>query len=352
MKKVLSLIMAIVLVFGSLATTAFARSTENGDAVTVKMLNFNVAGLPKFGSGADGEGDTATIAKYINENGFDIVAVQEDFWYHSTLVSNLDGYNYRSNFSGSIPGGDGLNVFTKTMPIYNEFRQQWNAAYGDIAEGDTLTPKGFMHTVIYVGDGIYVDFYNLHADAFDTDGSKVARESNYRQIAAYVQKNYEQYGRPAIITGDFNHFLHTTPEVNSNMYQIFHEELGMKDAWVEIHNGGDYFDFAKWYQTGVSYWGHWDSVEKFLYLSGDGVEVEPIDFEYTWVTNSEGARVSDHASAECTFKFTKTAEYTEQDYDLKVVGEIPLRNFLNTVMWIFKDLIYVLSNFDEVIALL
>lgn len=349
MKRVLSLIMATLLIFGCFAMAAFAQGT---DAVTVKMMNFNVAGLPKFGGGADGEGDTRTIADYINKSNADIVAVQEDFWYHSTLVDNLNGYSYKSNFSGSIPGGDGLNVFTKNMPIYNEFRQQWNAAYGDIAEGDTLTPKGFMHTVIDVGNGIYVDFYNLHADAFDTDGSKAARESNYRQVAALVQKNYDETGRPFIITGDFNHFLHTTPEVNSNMYKIFHEELGTKDAWVELHNGGDYFNFTQWSQTGVSYWGNWDSVEKYLYKDGVDVKVEALDFEYNWVTNSDGARVSDHAAAVCTFSFTKTAEFTEKDYNLKVVGELPLRNFLNTVMWVIKDLLYVLMNFDQVIALL
>ena len=93
-------------------------------------MNFNVAGLPTF-DGTDSVGNNKKIAEYINQNKFDIVAVQEDFAYNSILVSNLDGYNHKTNHSGSIPGGDGLNIFTQTMGIYNETRVQWNDSFGE-----------------------------------------------------------------------------------------------------------------------------------------------------------------------------------------------------------------------------
>lgn len=202
------------------------------------------------------------MAEYFVENNFDIVAVQEDFSYHKPLVSNLKGFNYVTNFSGSIPGGDGLGVFTKNMPIYNEKRVTWDELYGDITEGDTLTPKGIIYTVIEIADGVYIDFYNIHADAFDTEGSRRARESNYKQVMAMVEENYSKHQRPVIITGDFNQMLHSTAEENSNMYEIFHKNGGFKDAWVEIHNEGNYFNFDKWPATHESYWGEWDSVEK------------------------------------------------------------------------------------------
>ncbi len=351
-KRLLSVFMAVIIAAGCLIFTASADETpEQSSNLTVKMMNYNIAGLPKF-DGTDGSGNTASISKYINENEFDIVAVQEDFSYHNSFVDNLNDYDYQTNFSGNIPGGDGLNIVTKDMPLYNEHREQWDDCYGDIAEGDTLTPKGLMHCVIYVGDGIYIDFYNIHADAFDGLGSRFARESNYLQLMDLVNENYEKYKRPVVITGDFNHFLHTTADINSNMYSIFHEKGELRDAWVEVHNNGDYTDFSQWYATGVSYWGNWDSVEKFLYKDGNGVEIKPVDFKYTWVKNDAGEDVSDHAAAECTFEIIKTNEFVETEYDLEVVEQSSLRNILNTIKWIFKDLIYVFSNFDQIIELI
>ena len=61
------------------------------------------------------------------------------------------------------------------MPIYNEKRVTWNEACGILTDGsDELTPKGFVYTVIDIGNGIYVDFYNLHADAYGGAGSVAA----------------------------------------------------------------------------------------------------------------------------------------------------------------------------------
>ncbi len=351
-KSIISIILVIILVLSCFMTSATAEEIyEEPVVTTVRMMNFNVAGLPKL-DGTDGSGNTAVMAEYINSNNFDIVAVQEDFSYHNSLVSNLNGYNYQTNFSGNIPGGDGLNVFTKNMPIYNEGRYQWIDSYGDISEGDTLTPKGILYSVIYIGDGIYVDFYDIHADAFDGDGSIRARESNYRQLMALVEENSKKYNRPIIITGDFNHFLHAQPEINSNMYSIFHENGGFRDAWIEVHNNGDYFNFSEWFETGTPYWGEWDSVEKFLYRNGGGIEIDAVDFKYTWIKNAADEHTSDHAAAECTFQFTKTNDFVEMNQDIEVVKQHPLRNVFNTIKWILKDLYYILSNIDQLIDMI
>ncbi|MBQ3519910.1 MAG: DUF4368 domain-containing protein [Clostridia bacterium] len=44
---------------------------------------------------------------YFTSNDFDIVAVQEDFGYHNTLVENMNGFNHKTHHAGSIPGGEG-----------------------------------------------------------------------------------------------------------------------------------------------------------------------------------------------------------------------------------------------------
>ena len=122
-------------------------------------------------------------AAYMNSNDFDIVAVQEDFGYHRHLAESLSGFTHSTNHTGGIPGGDGLNIFTKGKAVYNETRVAWNEASGILSDGsDALTPKGFVYSVIDVGNGIYVDFYNLHADAYGGEGSIAARTSHIPEI--------------------------------------------------------------------------------------------------------------------------------------------------------------------------
>lgn len=363
-KSALALILSILVISGTFTVTAFADDMPAGDipvtdetvpeepsaesGITVKMMNYNVAGMPNF-SGKDVPLAQQIIGNYIVENNFDIVATQEDFGYNRKLYKSMTGYNYRTCHTGSIPGGDGLNIYTKTMPIYNEKREQWFQAYGSISEGDLLTPKGLVYAAIDIGDGIIVDFYNMHADAFDTKGSQEARYSNYMQLATLIEQNYKKNNRPVIVTGDFNHYLHATGS-NSDQYKIFHQFLELKDAWVEIHNEGNYRDFSKWISSGISPWGNWDSVEKFLYKDGGGVTVEILDQRFVWLKDDAGADLSDHAAAEVSFKFTKTESFAENTGDLEVkILTDPLSILFNMIRWIFKDLGYILSHINELI---
>ena len=181
---------------------------DNSEKTDIKMINFNVAGLPFAAfSGTDVGANQEVAGGYLSQNDFDIVAVQEDFGYHKNLVSGMSGFGYMTNHTGSIPGGDGLNIFTTNMPIYNETRVAWNEACGILSDGsDELTPKGFVYTVIDIGNGIYVDFYNLHADAYGGQGSIAARTSQYKQLAEFIEARSAENDRPVIITGDFNNY--------------------------------------------------------------------------------------------------------------------------------------------------
>lgn len=317
---------------------------DKAEKHNVRAVNFNVAGLP-FGliSGDNVGGNQKKIGKYLSENGFDIVAVQEDFDFHNSLIRGLSGFDYITNHTGGIPGGDGLNIFTKGMPVYNETRVPWDDACGILSDGsDELTPKGFMYAVIDIGNGIYVDFYNLHADAYGGEGSRAARTSQFRQLAAFIEARSAENDRPVIITGDFNYHLHGREE-NYSLYNIFCEGLGFKDAWVEKLNGGDYFNMHDWYATGVPAWGNWDSVERFLYRAGGGVDVAVSDFKYTFVSAGDGKNASDHAAAECDFTFIKTADFTPNTQNLETV-KAPASNFIHRIIWFVTALFKVLSD--------
>ena len=325
---------------------------DKAEKSTVKAVNFNVAGLPFAAlQGEDVKGNQNVAGKYLSENNFDIVAVQEDFGYHSNLVEGMSGFNYTTNHMGNIPGGDGLNIFTKNMPIYNENRVPWNEACGILSDGsDELTPKGFVYTVIDIGNGIYVDFYDLHADAYGGAGSVAARTSQFRQLAEFIKARSAENDRPVIVTGDFNNYMHSH-EDDGALYKTLYLECGLKDAWVEFHNDGDYFNMYNWHITGLPAWGNWDSVERFMYKSGGGVDLVVSDFRYTYVRDDSGKAVSDHAAAECDFTFIKTPEFTENTQELKVVKDSG-NNFFYRLKWFFKALIMVLSDIENLPALL
>lgn len=321
---------------------------DEAEKTVLKTVNFNVAGLPFTAlTGQNVISNQKYAGRYLSSNGFDIVAVQEDFGYHKQLVNNMDGFGYSTNYTGGIPGGDGLNIFTKDMPIYNETRIEWNDASGILADGsDELTPKGFVYAVIDIGNGIYVDYYNLHADAYGGDGSVAARTSQFKQLAEFIQARSAENDRPVIVTGDFNSFIHVH-EDNGALYNTLYVECGLKDAWIEHHNNGDYFNLYNWHITDLPAWGNWDSVERFMYKSGGGVDVVVNDFRYVEVYDENGKTVSDHAAAECDFTFIKTPEFVESTQELKVNNESE-NTFLRLIKWIFKDLLMIISDIRNI----
>lgn len=317
---------------------------DKAEKYVLKTVNFNVAGLPfAMITGTNVAANQKHAGRYLSSNGFDIVAVQEDFGYHSQLIENMEGFSHSTNHSGGIPGGDGLNVFTKDMPIYNETRVEWNTASGILSDGsDKLTPKGFVYSVIDIGNGIYVDYYNLHADAYGGKGSVAARTSQIKQLAEFIQARSAENDRPVIVTGDFNNYMHVHEDEGA-LYNTLYVECGLKDAWIERHNNGDYFNFYDWHITDLPAWGNWDSVERFMYKSGGGVDVTVSDFRYVEVYDGNGKPISDHAAAECDFTFIKTPEFVENTQKLQVSNETQ-NTFLHIIKWIFKDLILIFSD--------
>lgn len=325
---------------------------DTAEKYNLKAVNFNVAGLPfAIFQGEDVGANQKVAAKYLSQNNFDIVAVQEDFGYHKQLVGSMSGFNYTTTHTGGIPGGDGLNIFTKDMPLYNETRVPWKQASGILSDGsDELTPKGFVYTVIDIGNGIYVDFYNLHADAYGGAGSVAARTSQFRQLAEFIKARSAENDRPVIVTGDFNNHIHTH-EDNGALYKTLYLECGLKDAWMEYHNNGDYFNLYNWHISGLPAWGNWDSVERFMYKSGGGVDVIVSDFRYTEVCDDDGKVISDHSSAECDFTFIKTADFVENTQELKV-SKPSGNDFIHRLRWLLTALTKVLSDLGNLPELL
>lgn len=336
--RALSAVMVLVLMVSALAFPVHAAGGKE-----VKMLNYNVAGLPRLAGligkddGSSRMQDQTALSKLLNAADYDVIAVQEDFGAHYFLASGLIRYPYKTVHSGGVPGGDGMNIFSK-YPIYNAVRTPWDKTYGIIEDGaDELTPKGILYAVLDLGDGIQVDFYDIHADAFGDAGSVAARRDNFRQLAALIQSRGT--ARPVIVTGDFNTSSHLSDGDSFTSYLI--DQCGLKDAWTELYNGGNYSDYSSHYSKG-GYWGNWDSVEKFLYRDGGGVHVDAQSFEYIDYKR-DGSSISDHNAASAVLRFTKTEDYAANSDKLSVTRPKLGTNLVNTIKSTVKDLGKVLS---------
>lgn len=354
MKKIKSAIAVLMTVIIALSLFVMPANAEN-ETGDIKILSYNVAGLPDVNKllgkpGADVKDNQKQLGKILNESGCDIIAVQEDFSYHNSLIKGMENYPYKTNTSGGIPSGDGLNIFSKTK-IYNEERTAWDVAYGVIDHGaDELAPKGILYCVIDMGNGVLVDFYDIHADAYGDEGSQNARREQFKQLAKVI--NERGTARPVIITGDFNTSLNFSP--NCGLLEELITPCGLKDAWTEVHNNGDYVDYSYYKETyGPSWedsWGTYDSVEKFYYRDGDGVTLTPTEFKYEEIFNADGATISDHASVFVKFTYEKTADFKENTETLKVAKFNPFERIFKFLKIVAVDLYKVFSNFDELVS--
>jgi endonuclease/exonuclease/phosphatase family metal-dependent hydrolase len=302
MKYPFILTLAAALLLGN----SLVASASNNEG-SFNVLSYNVGGLPAFlSSSADPETYTPQIGTKLNA--FDLVNVQEDFNYHKLLYAN-DTHPYRTPTSGGAGIGDGMN-FMSIFPFEDTDRETWTDRYGVFDCGsDELTPKGFMYNQVKLADGIYVDVYNLHADA-DTDAnSEAARRSNLSQLASYIEQ-YSQ-GHAVIVFGDTNCRYTRTED---NLKALFVDRLGMKDVWIEKIRNGSYPEMgadALLGPSGATSAGN-EVVDKIFYRSGTAITLAPTSYkvENTYFTDSNGSQLSDHYAISANFTYTKNDKVT------------------------------------------
>ena len=350
-KKILSLLLALTLCVGC---ACFARAAD-GEIFTkqLNVISFNVDGLPipSFLSSTKRPAAKATriLGEQVKAAGCDILCAQEDFNYHGILSRALD-MPYRTRTSGPAVIGDGLNVFSK-YPIYNVERVAWDAAYGVFDCGsDELTPKGILCCTVEIADGAYIDVYTLHADAWEDDGSMLAKAAQFDQLLRLIEENSAD--RAVLLTGDFN--------VN---YSIFHagyrngsypvdlaQKLidnfvanGFSDAWIEAHHNGDYtVDYAQMReQYGCEYPRVWDTLDHVFYRSGKGVTLELQSAEYDSF-DCDGidwpGHLSDHAAVVTSFTVTVDQAVATVPDTLKTEPLRPVSYLFHAVTSIAKTL--------------
>ncbi|MFI7697898.1 jacalin-like lectin [Nonomuraea sp. NPDC049480] len=220
-RPVVLLVLALLLAVVPANAAAAAGSGANG---AFSVLTYNVAGLPEPLSSGNPATNTPLIGARLGP--YDVVHVQEDFNYHAALYA-ADTHPHRTPTSGGVPFGDGLNTLSG-FPYSDFQRVKWNQCNGT----DCLTPKGFTFSRIRFAEGVYVDFYNVHANAGSESADLAARRANITQLSQFIQAY--SAGQAVVVMGDTNtRYTRTGDNIRTLV-----DDNGLKDAWVQAVRGG------------------------------------------------------------------------------------------------------------------
>ncbi|KAJ5715032.1 mannose-binding lectin [Penicillium malachiteum] len=214
--------------------SAYATTTSTSGSLTA--LTFNVAGLPSWLQSNDVNGskteNAEEIGTYFSEYGYDIINMQEDFNYHA-YIYDTDNHTYRTSTSGGAGIGSGLNTISNYDWV-DFTRTKWDEC-SDASEYDCLTPKGFTFMRWNPSTGVYIDVYNLHADAGTEDGDEDARNDNLQQVADYIDT--WSIGNAVLIMGDTNSRYTRSADTG---IRVFKSQNSLSDVWVQLVKDGVY----------------------------------------------------------------------------------------------------------------
>lgn len=278
MKSLLILLLFIVIIlFGVFSCTEEAFFTDSQGDFTV--LTYNVAGLPEGISGSNPVENIPLISPLLNE--YDLVIVQEDFYYHQELIKEVNHPYQSEPLENQESLGDGLNLFSE-YPFYDLCREQWQDCYG-ILDGasDCLTPKGFFMAKVLLSPGLEFHLYNLHMEAGNGPQDHEARVSNVNQLLNHI--NQFSNDKAIILGGDFNLHNDSTDEI---LVQQILSQGNLTDACRYLDCGDEgridriMFRSNNNIQFEVD---NWRIPEDFTDQDGDDLsDHEPVATDFTW----------------------------------------------------------------------
>ena len=207
-------------------------------ASDLRVLTFNIAGLPQVVSQAMPARDTAKIGALLRD--YDVALVQEDFWYHAELIGN-DRHVYRSRPYSETPSffdiGDGLNQLSK-FPFARFERSAWRQCSGALAcSNDCMASKGYSFSVLQLPN-MLVHLYNLHMDAGECATDFPARAAQLKQLARTIAKQSKDM--PLIVAGDTN--LDVSFPEDREAFEAFLRETGLRDSCRVVSCGRELID--------------------------------------------------------------------------------------------------------------
>ncbi|MFJ6738403.1 jacalin-like lectin [Streptomyces sp. NPDC091279] len=295
---------AALAVTGLTAATSPTASAATAATGTFNVLTYNVAGLPEGLSSSHPATNTPLISPKLAP--YDIVNVQEDFNYHAALYAG-DHHPYRTATSGGAAFGDGLNTLS-SYPFDDFERVKWNDCTGT----NCLTPKGFSLARLRLAEGVYVDLYNAHPNADDSDDALAARRANIAQLSAFIQAN--SAGNAVIVMGDTN----TRYTRAGDNIRTLVRDNGLTDAWVELVKGGTEptqgADALLCPTTAPT--NDCEVVDKVFYRGSKLVSLDATRYNDEWAAflDSAGGNLSDHFPHTVDFSYAVNVSLKASDF--------------------------------------
>lgn len=264
---------------GGGSTTAPTATQTVLASGTLRALTYNVAGLPQGISGSNPVRNTPQISPKLNA--YDLVVVQEDFWYHAQLERDAQ-HPFRSAplTTHTTLVNDGLNTFSHT-PFSDFTRVRWNVYFGLFTNSnDGLASKGWSAARHELFPGITVDVYDLHADAGGDQGDIDARVQQFAQLAQFMA-TYSA-GRAVLVGGDTN--LRDTRARDMQTLADFLGATGLTDSARTL--GGP------------------ETIDRWMFRSSAELTLTPVRWRYAdEMVDAAGGPLSDHEGVNVDFEW-------------------------------------------------
>lgn len=260
------------------------------------VITYNIAGLPQLicSAATPRRESISAIGRLLNR--FDIAHVQEDFNYNQYLYNTDNAHPFRTPTKGAVMTGDGLNTLSK-FPVKDLRRISWT----DCTGADCFTPKGFTYTRIEIAPNRSIDFYNVHANAYNHPRAALARRRNMEQLSTYIRLH--STGNAVIVMGDLNGRY----SFGQDNVDWLLKENGLSDAWVHLHCNGIIPKVKEGLPPNdiLSINDSTETIDKILYRNGASIQLEPSEFvlEKQSFYNANGIPLSDHHPVSARFKW-------------------------------------------------
>ena len=205
-----------------------------------------------------------------------------------------------------MPFGSGLNTLSN-FDWVGFTRVKWNTC-SNASGADCLTPKGYTFMRARVDEGVYVDVYNLHADAGSEQSDLEARAANLEQVAAAIDA--QSIGNAVLVFGDTNS-RYTRAGDNIT---VFERQNDMTDPWVELIHAGT-APTQESICENPSTTNECETVDKVFYRGGPLVDLRATRWAYesTRFLQPNGSILSDHNPITVDFTWSAGASLRQSD---------------------------------------
>jgi len=271
-------------------------ASDSTDTGSFSVITYNIAGLPQLicSAATPRKESISAIGRLLNR--FDIAHVQEDFNYNQYLYNGGNTHRFRTPTKGAVMTGDGLNTLSR-FPV----KQLRRIAWTDCTGADCLTPKGFTYTRIEIAPNRFIDFYNVHANAYNHPRAALARRRNMEQLSAYIRQH--STSNAVIVMGDLNGRY----SFGQDNVDWLLKENGLSDAWVHLHCNGVLPRVKEGLPSNdiLSIDDSTETIDKILFRSSPSIllEISQFALEKQSFCNENGLPLSDHHPVSARFNW-------------------------------------------------